>query len=90
MSEDRSYDEGRYVGRQVRLIRARRGISQQVLAERVGVSRGAIAKYENGERPVDSRRSLLEVPPKWWAGGLCAVRQPRGVTSRNCRGFASR
>ncbi|MDE1668840.1 helix-turn-helix domain-containing protein [Nocardia gipuzkoensis] len=52
------HDEGRYVGRQVRAIRARRGISQQVLADRVGVSRGAIAKYENGERPVDSRRTL--------------------------------
>ncbi|WP_280257949.1 helix-turn-helix domain-containing protein, partial [Nocardia abscessus] len=36
----------------------RRGISQQVLADRVGVSRGAIAKYENGERPIDSRRTL--------------------------------
>ncbi|WP_328401434.1 helix-turn-helix domain-containing protein [Nocardia sp. NBC_00403] len=51
-------DEGRFVGRQVRSIRARRGISQQVLADRVGVSRGAIAKYENGERPIDSRRLL--------------------------------
>ncbi|MFI5782386.1 helix-turn-helix domain-containing protein [Nocardia sp. NPDC051570] len=51
-------DEGRFVGRQVRAIRARRGISQQVLADRVGLSRGAIAKYENGERPVDSRRVL--------------------------------
>ncbi|WP_433522163.1 helix-turn-helix domain-containing protein [Nocardia pseudovaccinii] len=52
-------DDSRYVGRQVRVIRARRGISQQVLADRAGLSRGAIAKYENGERPVDSRRTLL-------------------------------
>ncbi|MEV6769820.1 helix-turn-helix transcriptional regulator [Nocardia sp. NPDC051030] len=58
MSESHGYDEGRYVGRQVRIIRARRGISQQVLADRIGVSRGAIAKYENGERPVDSRKVL--------------------------------
>ncbi|MGO4615292.1 helix-turn-helix domain-containing protein [Nocardia sp. 2YAB30] len=58
MSEHQRHDEGRYVGRQVRVIRARRGISQQVLADRVGISRGAIAKYENGERPVDSRRTL--------------------------------
>ncbi|WP_281879133.1 helix-turn-helix domain-containing protein [Nocardia sputorum] len=58
MSEDPGKDEGRYIGRQVRAIRARRGISQQVLADRVGVSRGAIAKYENGERPIDSRRTL--------------------------------
>ncbi|MFE1595464.1 helix-turn-helix transcriptional regulator [Nocardia sp. NPDC058705] len=47
-----------FVGRQVRAIRARRGITQQVLADRVGVSRGAIAKYEAGERPVDSRKLL--------------------------------
>ncbi|WP_039798808.1 helix-turn-helix domain-containing protein [Nocardia araoensis] len=58
MSEDPGKDEGRYIGRQVRAVRARRGISQQVLADRVGVSRGAIAKYENGERPIDSRRTL--------------------------------
>ncbi|MEV6255425.1 helix-turn-helix domain-containing protein [Nocardia sp. NPDC051911] len=58
MSEGQGNDEGRYIGRQVRAIRARRGISQQVLADRVGVSRGAIAKYENGERPIDSRRTL--------------------------------
>lgn len=51
-------DEDCYVGRRVRSIRARRGISQQVLADRVGISRGAIAKYEAGERPVDSRRAL--------------------------------
>ncbi|MEU6185419.1 helix-turn-helix domain-containing protein [Nocardia sp. NPDC047038] len=58
MSEGQGNDEGRYIGRQVRAVRARRGISQQVLADRVGVSRGAIAKYENGERPIDSRRTL--------------------------------
>lgn len=52
-------DDGHYVGSQVRAIRARRGISQQVLADRAGLSRSAIAKYENGLRPVDSRRTLL-------------------------------
>ncbi|AHH15595.1 putative transcriptional regulator [Nocardia nova SH22a] len=54
-----SDDQDRYVGQQVRAIRARRGITQQVLADRVGISRGAIAKYETGIRPVDSRRTLL-------------------------------
>ncbi|WP_084467106.1 helix-turn-helix domain-containing protein [Nocardia arthritidis] len=58
MREDQGKDRGRYIGRPVRAVRARRGISQQVLADRIGVSRGAIAKYENGERPVDSRRRL--------------------------------
>ena len=59
MDDNQVHDEDRYVGRQVRAIRARRGISQQVLADRAGLSRGAIAKYENGERPIDSRRTLL-------------------------------
>ncbi|WP_280397575.1 helix-turn-helix domain-containing protein [Nocardia carnea] len=58
MSDDQC-DEDSYIGQRVRQIRARRGISQQVLADRAGMSRGAIAKYENGERPVDSRRTLL-------------------------------
>ncbi|MEV6071337.1 helix-turn-helix transcriptional regulator [Nocardia sp. NPDC052001] len=53
--------EGRYVGQRVRTIRKRRGISQQVLADRIGKSRGAVAKYESGERPVDSRRTLLDL-----------------------------
>ncbi|MFF5036026.1 helix-turn-helix domain-containing protein [Nocardia salmonicida] len=53
------YDEDEFIGRRVRQIRARRGISQQVLADRVGLSRGAIAKYEGGERPLDSRRTQL-------------------------------
>ncbi|WP_459549914.1 helix-turn-helix domain-containing protein [Nocardia sp. X0981] len=58
MSDSQPEDD-RYVGRQVRTIRARRGISQQVLADRTGLSRSAIAKYENGLRPIDSRRTLL-------------------------------
>lgn len=57
MSDDQHED--RYIGQRVRAIRARRGISQQVLADLAGLSRGAVAKYENGERPIDSRRTLL-------------------------------
>ncbi|MBF6349503.1 helix-turn-helix transcriptional regulator [Nocardia flavorosea] len=56
---DYQREEGRFVGQRVRQIRARRGISQQVLADRAGLSRGAISKYEIGERPIDSRRTLL-------------------------------
>ncbi|MEU1995056.1 helix-turn-helix transcriptional regulator [Nocardia gamkensis] len=52
-------EDDRYVGRQVRTIRARRGISQQVLADRAGLSRSAVAKFETGLRPIDSRRTLL-------------------------------
>ncbi|MGW5385374.1 helix-turn-helix domain-containing protein [Nocardia sp. NPDC003963] len=52
-------EDDRYVGRRVRTIRARRGISQQVLADRAGLSRSAVAKFETGLRPIDSRRTLL-------------------------------
>ncbi|GAB4582646.1 helix-turn-helix domain-containing protein [Nocardia sp. IFM 10818] len=52
-------DEDRFIGRKVQMIRRRRGLTQQILADRTGLSRGAIAKYENGERPIDSRRTLL-------------------------------
>ncbi|MEV0464253.1 helix-turn-helix domain-containing protein [Nocardia tengchongensis] len=51
--------EDLFIGQRVKEIRKRRGITQQVLADRTGLSRGAIAKYESGERPVDSRRTLL-------------------------------
>ncbi|WP_433592761.1 helix-turn-helix domain-containing protein [Nocardia sp. CA-145437] len=51
--------EDLFIGQRVKAIRKRRGITQQVLADRTGLSRGAIAKYESGERPVDSRRTLL-------------------------------
>ncbi|MCP2318432.1 Transcriptional regulator, contains XRE-family HTH domain [Nocardia amikacinitolerans] len=58
MSETADQDHDHYVGQQVHVIRRRRGMSQQLLADLVGLSRGAIAKYENGERPVDSRKVL--------------------------------
>ncbi|WP_225731002.1 MULTISPECIES: helix-turn-helix domain-containing protein [unclassified Nocardia] len=51
----------RFIGQQIAAYRKRRGISQQVLADRVGLSRGAIAKYENGERPLDSRAALYSI-----------------------------
>ncbi|NKY51594.1 helix-turn-helix domain-containing protein [Nocardia vermiculata] len=48
-----------YIGQRVRQIRARRGITQQVLADRAGLNRSVLAKYETGLRPVDSRRTML-------------------------------
>ncbi|VFA92145.1 anaerobic benzoate catabolism transcriptional regulator [Nocardia farcinica] len=54
-----SDEQDSYIGRRVRQIRARRGLTQQVLADRSGISRSVLAKYEAGLRPVDSRRTLL-------------------------------
>ena len=48
----------RYIGLRVSEIRQRRQISQQVLADRSGISRSVIAKYETGDREIDSRKHL--------------------------------
>ena len=53
----------RYIGARVAAIRIRRGLTQQQLADLVivdgkSLSRGAIAKYEIGERSTDSRKLL--------------------------------
>jgi transcriptional regulator with XRE-family HTH domain len=47
------------IGDRVKVIRRRRGITQDVLAGRIGLTRSAIANYENGTRPVDSRMLQL-------------------------------
>jgi transcriptional regulator with XRE-family HTH domain len=54
-------DEDRFIGRQIQAIRLRRGLTQQVLADRVDISRSQLAKYESGERPLDSRKLLYAV-----------------------------
>ncbi|WP_280242719.1 helix-turn-helix domain-containing protein [Nocardia abscessus] len=51
-------DDDRYIGRQIQSIRLRRGLTQQVLADRVGISRSKLAKYEAGTNPLDSRKLL--------------------------------
>jgi transcriptional regulator with XRE-family HTH domain len=51
-------DDDRYIGRQVQWVRMSRGISQQILADRIGISRSLIAKYEAGTDPIDSRSRL--------------------------------
>lgn len=58
MSDNPTADE-MLVGQRVKMIRRRRGLAQQVVADRANLSRGAIAKYETGERIVDSRKTLL-------------------------------
>jgi len=58
MSKDQNSHDGGFVGRRARAIRLRHGWTQQLVADRAGLSRGAIAKYESLERPVDSRKTL--------------------------------
>lgn len=55
-------DDGRYIGQRISQYRRLRGWSQKELADHVGdISRGAIAKYETGERPVDSRALIYSL-----------------------------
>jgi len=54
-------DEDRYIGRQIQAIRSRRGMTQQVLADRVAISRSQLAKYESGFIPLDSRKLLYAI-----------------------------
>jgi transcriptional regulator with XRE-family HTH domain len=51
-------DANRTIGRQLRLIRRSRGKSQQVIADRAGISKGHLSRLESGERALD-RRSLI-------------------------------
>ncbi|MFE3262602.1 IPT/TIG domain-containing protein, partial [Nocardia sp. NPDC059091] len=57
----------------------------------VAVSGNTLYIAEEGNNSVVSVPiGHMRFPPNGGQGGLCAVRQPREVTSRNCRGFASR
>jgi transcriptional regulator with XRE-family HTH domain len=49
-----------YVGQRIREWRLRRGLSQQALADLVGLSRTAVTMYENGDRELDSRQRLYD------------------------------
>jgi transcriptional regulator with XRE-family HTH domain len=51
-------EDSTYIGLQVRALRKRLGMSQQGLADRVGIDRTYIAHIEAGRKPVD-RRELL-------------------------------
>lgn len=47
-----------YVGQQILRWRKRRGLTQEVLADRVGISRALVGHYETGLRALDSRERL--------------------------------
>ncbi|MEU4183614.1 helix-turn-helix transcriptional regulator [Nocardia sp. NPDC050712] len=54
-------DEGRYIGKQVRKYRRLRKLTQQMLADQIGVQREKITRCETGERPIDSRQVLYDL-----------------------------
>lgn len=51
--------DDRALGQQVRLVRRRRGLSQEAVAGLAGISHGFLSRLERGERPF-IRRGLLE------------------------------
>jgi transcriptional regulator with XRE-family HTH domain len=50
--------DGSTIGRQLRLIRHSRGLSQQVIADLAGISKDHLSRLESGQRALD-RRSLI-------------------------------
>ena len=67
----------------VRVARQRAGMTQSQLAERIGVSRGAVANWEVSQRPRPSASNLVEVATttevsvEWLATGRGEIALPR-------------
>lgn len=75
-----------HVGRQLRERRALHGISQQGLAEKLGVSFQQVQKYENGRNKIGASRlyelsEILDVSIGYFFEGL-GRRPPKITTSR--------
>ncbi|MGH3383577.1 MAG: helix-turn-helix domain-containing protein [Nocardioidaceae bacterium] len=51
-------ENDRFIGQQIKVYRRIRNLTQQRLADHLGISRSAIALYETGRRPIDSRELL--------------------------------
>jgi transcriptional regulator with XRE-family HTH domain len=71
----------RHVGKRIRLARKRRGLSQVLLAERVGITYQQANKYERGRCriPIGRLHAMalaLDVPVAWFFEGLA---QPGGA-----------
>ena len=67
MTSSRATAVDKLVGRNLRVYRLRKGLSQTELAEQLGVSFQQVQKYENGSNRVSSGRllqvsSIMEVP----------------------------
>ncbi len=64
-----------HVGRQLRVLRASRGLTQENLAERIGISYQQLHKYETGANSISASRlyelaKLLAVSPDTFFDGL--------------------
>ncbi len=82
------YAIAKHIGGRVRLRRTRLGLSQQELADRIGLSWQQVQKYEHGvNRLVGSRlwdiSCALECPVEWFFEGLQQDGGTLAVTERN-------
>ena len=82
------YDIAKHIGSRVRLRRMRLGLSQQELADRIGLSWQQVQKYEHGvNRLVGSRlwdiSCALECPVDWFFEGLQKDSGTFAVTMKN-------
>lgn len=64
-----------HVGRQLRVLRASRGLTQENLAEKIGISYQQLHKYETGANSISASRlyelaKLLAVSPDTFFDGL--------------------
>jgi transcriptional regulator with XRE-family HTH domain len=79
---DRAADEAdAHIGRRIRERRLMLGLSQQQLAQAIGVTYQQAHKYETGVNRVTAGRlyriaEALEVPVSWFFEGLGAARPP--------------
>ena len=82
------YAIAKHIGGRVRLRRTRLGLSQQELADRIGLSWQQVQKYEHGvNRLVGSRlwdiSCALECPVEWFFEGLQQDGATLAVTERD-------
>lgn len=49
----------------IQIIRKNKGLSQEKLAEKLGISRQAVAKWENGERFIGEEAVFIDNKPVW-------------------------
>lgn len=81
-----------HVGQRLRMRRGLAGLSQEKLAEAVGVSFQQIQKYENGSNRVGARRlfdlgQVLSVPVEWFFEGFAGP-VPTGAVAEQTQNLA--